>query len=114
VEFIADLRHYSQMDDSKDRRHHARFPLLLKAAAHTFDLYGAPSGSSIRVRGKLTNIGLGGVCFVANQELPVSALVECRISVPSVPVPIPILLSVRWSRKRSSDSKHDIGLQFLV
>ena len=107
MEFIPGLRHCSWMDDSEDRRHHARFRRLLKAAVRALALHGAPGASSISVRGKLTNIGQGGVGFVANRELPVSALVECRIFLPPVPVPIPTLLSVRWSSKRLSGGQHE-------
>lgn len=114
MEVLRGLRHDSQVDDSKDRRHHARFPLLLKAAAQSLASYGARSAPGVSASGRLQNIGQGGVSLVADRELPVSAVVECRIFLPSVPVPIPTLLSVRWSKKRPSGGKHDIGLQFLV
>ena len=103
-----------RVDKGKERRHHERFALLLKAAAQVLPVYGARSTSSVSVRGKLRNISQGGAALVANRGLPVSALLECRVFLPALPVPIPTLVTVRWSRKRSSGGKYDIGLQYLV
>ena len=102
------------MDSGKDRRHHVRHRLLLKATAQTLGTYGSSEASAVAVRGTIEDIGEGGLRFLTDRELPVSALVEFRIVVPSVPVPIPTLLSVRWSRKRRSGRRYDVGLQFLV
>ena len=99
--------------DSKDRRHCARFPLLLKVSARAFPLYGGRGVSPISVSGELQNISEGGLGLVANGELPVGGLVECCIFLPAVSVPVPTLLSVRWSTKHSGGT-HRIGMQFLV
>ena len=104
----------SSGDESKQQRRPDRFPVVLKATARTVAAYGARDAPTITVCGTLRNIGQGGVGFVADRGLPVSALVECRIFFPSVPVAIPTLLSVRWSRKHPTGGKHDIGLQFLM
>jgi hypothetical protein len=101
------------MDSSKERRQYARPPLLLKATARALDAYGSPEASAVRLHGSIQDISHGGLRFVADRELPVSALVEFRITVPSIPIPIPTLLSVRWSRKRRAGGKYDVGLQFL-
>ncbi|PYX84766.1 MAG: hypothetical protein DMG70_05590 [Acidobacteria bacterium] len=102
------------MDSGKDRRRYVRLPLLLKATARALDLYGSSAASAVLVQGNIEDISEGGLRFVTNRELPASALVEFRIVVPSVPVPIPTLLSVRWSRKRRSGRSYDVGLQFLA
>jgi len=101
------------MHSGKDRRHYVRHPLLLKATARALDKYGSSVASAVLVRGNIEDISEGGLRFVT-EELPASALVEFRIVVPSVPVPIPTLLSVRWSRKRRSGRQYDVGLQFLA
>ena len=101
------------MDRGKDRRRHARFSLLLKATARAFGHYASSSAPSVSVPARIEDISDGGVGLVTDRQLPVSVLVECRIFLPSVPISIPTLLMVRWSRKRPSD-RHDVGLQFLV
>lgn len=102
------------MNRSKDRRCHARFPLSLKATARALGSY-APSGAtSTSVAASIEDISEGGVGLVTDCELPVSSVVECWIFFPSIPIPIPTLLTVRWSRKRRSGPNHAVGLQFLV
>ena|ERR1700756_5117049 len=102
------------MDTGKDRRHYVRHPLLLKAIARTLGTYSSSEASAVSVRGNIEDISEGGLRFVTDHEFPASALVEFRIVVPSIPVPIPTLLSVRWSRKRRSGRRYDVGVQFLV
>jgi PilZ domain-containing protein len=102
------------MDIGSNRRHEVRMPVLLKATARTLGRYGSSEASAVRVRGNIEDISEGGLRFLTDRALPVSALVQFHIVVPSVPVPIPTLLSVRWSRKRPSGRRYDVGLQFLV
>lgn len=103
------------MDRSKDRRCHARFPLSLRATARALGSYAPSSASSASVAAaSIEDISEGGLGLVTDCELPVSALVECWIFFPSIPIPIPTLLTVRWSRKRRSGPNRDVGLQFLV
>ena len=113
MEIAFALRDHDSMD-SKDRRHHARFPLLLKASARAFPPYGGRGTPARSVCGELQNIGRGGLGLICNEALPLGGVVECCIFLPGMPVPIPTLLSVRWGRKRRSDGMHCIGLQFLV
>jgi hypothetical protein len=102
------------MDSGKHRRRYVRLPLLLKATARALDIYGSSVASAVLVHGNIEDISEGGLRFVTNRDLPASALVDFRIVVPDVPVPIPTLLSVRWSRKRRSGRRYDVGLQFLA
>ena len=101
------------MHTSKERRYYPRFPLSLKAVARALASYDSPSASAISARGQLRNISQGGVVLVSDRELPISGVVECRVFLPDVPVPIPTLLSVRWSKKRRSGTRYNTGLQFL-
>jgi len=102
------------MDSGKDRRRYVRLPLLLKATARALDIYGSSVPSAVPAHGNIEDISEGGLRFVTDRGLPASALVEFRIVVPAVPVPLPTLLSVRWSRKRRSGNRYDVGLQFLA
>ena len=86
----------------------------MKATARALSQYFPTPSQSTIAHARVENISDGGVCLVTDSELPVAALVECRLYVPSLPVPIPTLLIVRWSRKRRSGRRHDVGLQFLV
>jgi PilZ domain-containing protein len=60
-------------------------------------------------RGKVENIGVGGICLLSDRSIPLSSLVRCEIVVPGTFVPIPTLMQVRWAQKRPNK----IGLQFL-
>jgi PilZ domain-containing protein len=60
-------------------------------------------------RGKVENIGVGGICLLSDRSIPLSSLVRCEIVVPGTSVTIPTLMQVRWAQKRPNR----IGLQFL-
>jgi c-di-GMP-binding flagellar brake protein YcgR len=98
----------------EERRRHTRWSLSLKATARALSQYPSTPSEATSAQARVENISDGGVGLVTDSELPVSALVDCRLHVTSVPIPIPTLLIVRWSRKRRSGRRHDVGLQFLV
>lgn len=101
------------MNSGENRRHHVRHRVLLKATARALGTYGSSEVAAVRVRGTIEDISERGLRFLTDRKLSASTLVEFHVVVPSVPVPIPTLLSVRWSRKRRSGRRYDVGLQFL-
>jgi PilZ domain len=61
------------------------------------------------------NVSKGGLCLVSPQPMARSCLVRCEISVSEIPVSIPTLMQVRWTRKKGRQSDtYFIGLQFLL
>jgi len=66
------------------------------------------------VPARIEKISCGGVSFVADCALRVSALVKCRTFFPSFAIASPTLAMVRESRQRCSGRRRVVGRQFLV
>jgi hypothetical protein len=61
------------------------------------------------------NVSKGGLCLISSQPMPRSSLVRCEIGVSEVPVGIPTLMQVRWTRKQNLQAEAYLtGLQFLL
>ena len=100
-----------------DRRQHPRFPQLLELQAREVQTLG--SGSEIEIEkaviGRVQNVSRGGICLVSPQPMAQSCLVRCEIAVSEIPVSIPTLMQVRWTRKQSLQADTYVtGLQFVL
>ena len=63
----------------------------------------------------MQNLSRGGLCLVSPQAMVRACLVRCEISVSEIPVTIPTLMQVRWTRKQSLQADTYLaGLQFLL
>jgi hypothetical protein len=66
------------------------------------------------VLGRVQNMSKGGICFLSQQPVSASSLLLCEIGVGDVPVAIPSLLQVRWTRKQNLEAESYLsGLKFL-
>lgn len=66
------------------------------------------------IAGRVHNVSKGGLCLVSPQPMVRSCLVRCEISFSEIPIRIPTLMQVRWSRKQSLQADTYLtGLQFL-
>ena len=65
-------------------------------------------GKSREITQRLKDIGVGGLCFCANEPLPVGS--EIRIEIPVKPKPFAASGTVVWSRK--DGKKHSVGIEF--
>jgi hypothetical protein len=64
--------------------------------------------------GRVQNVSKGGICFLSQQPVRQSSLLLCEIGVTEMPVPVPTVLSVRWTKKQPvQPAAYLSGLQFL-
>lgn len=99
----------------RDRRQHPRFPHLLELQAHEVQLLESGIEKEKTIVGRVQNVSKGGLCFVSPQPIEQSCLVRCEIGVSEIPVSIPTLMQVRWTRKQSLQANTYVtGLQFLL
>jgi len=99
---------------AKERRDFPRFPFTLDVDLRML----APAVSTTEpvksVRGRTQNLSRGGLCILSEESLEGATVVICELSVPDLPVPIPILTNVRWSEYRNEGRNcYLYGLQFL-
>lgn len=98
-----------------DRRQYPRFPQLLELQAREAQPLGSGIEKEKAVVGRVQNVSTGGLCLVSPQPMARSCLLRCEISVSEIPVRIPTLMQVRWTRKQSLQADTYVtGLQFLL
>jgi hypothetical protein len=99
----------------RDRRQHPRFPQLFELQAREVRPLRFGIETEKQVVGRVQNVSKGGLCLISPQPLPRSGLVRCEIGVSDVPVGIPTLMQVRWTRKQNLQADAYVtGLQFLL
>ena len=63
----------------------------------------------------VVNISAGGVCVLGEQSVEQFSVLPCRFQFPGVPVPVPVLMQVRWILPLPSrESAFRIGLFFVA
>ncbi len=66
------------------------------------------------VLGRIQNMSKGGICFLSSQPITRASLLRCEIGMSDVPLSVPTLLLVRWTKKQGVESNSYLsGLQFL-
>lgn len=99
----------------RDRRQYPRFPHLLELQAREVRPFGSAIDGQRPIAGRVHNVSKGGLCLVSPLPMARSCLVHCEISVSEIPVSIPTLMQVRWTRKQSLQADTYLtGLQFLL
>ncbi len=67
------------------------------------------------ILGRAQNMSKGGLCLLSQRPISQSSLLRCEMSAAEVPVPIPTLLLVRWTKKpKVRGNNYLSGLQFLI
>ena len=98
----------------RDRRRHPRFPQVLDIKAQDVLPLQAKEVPRPPVLGRVQNVSKGGICFLSQQPISRSGLLLCEIGVGDVPVAIPSLLQVRWTKKQNLEAESYVsGLKFL-
>ena len=98
-----------------DRRQYPRFPQLLELQAREVQPLGSEVEREKSVVGRVQNVSKGGLCLVSPQPMARSGLLRCEIGVLEIPVSIPTLMQIRWTRKQSLQTETYVtGLQFLL
>lgn len=99
----------------RERRQYPRFPHLLELQGREVQPFGSAVDEEKAIAGRVHNVSKGGICLVSPQPMVRSCLVRCEISVSEIPVSIPTLMQVRWTRKQSLQADSYLtGLQFLL
>lgn len=100
-------------ESGRERRRFARYSLVSKLKGR--DLLFRPSKEGQRVvQGRIRNISAGGLCLLTNRPAKESHVLRCELPLPGIPVSIPTLMQVRWTRQAPGKLRYLIGLQFLV
>jgi len=99
----------------RDRRRYPRFPQVLDVQARE----APPHQSALRIGSAATarvqNVSKGGMCLVSSQPFAQSSLLRCEIQVADVPVSVPTLMQVCWTRRQTVKPESYLsGLQFLL
>jgi hypothetical protein len=95
-----------------ERRRDARYPFLCELKGTELSSLGSPQANPSVFRGRAQNISSGGLCVVVDEAVEVSRLIRCEIRVASVPVAIPLVMQVRWSRRMPEG--YAVGTSFVL
>lgn len=93
----------------KERR---KFPRL--SAYHLAKyrvISGAKGGQKVIV--PIKDISGGGFCFLVDEELPVSTVIQVYIQFPGIAQPIPCLAKVLWRKYLKRIKRYRLGAQFI-
>lgn len=85
----------------------------LRADIYHLIKYKPVSGEKTTVLASLKNISGGGICLVAEEEIPVSTVLQIYINFPHLPQPIPAVAKIVWLKKVGKGNRFHAGLQFL-
>jgi hypothetical protein len=97
-----------------DRRSHPRFPQILEIEAHEVLPLKTDEKEKPPVLGRIQNMSKGGICFLSQTPITRASLLRCEIGITDVPLSIPTLALVRWTKKQNLESSSYLsGLQFL-
>lgn len=67
------------------------------------------------LRGTVVNVSGGGACVLGERSLEPGSVVPCWFHFAGVPVPVPVLMQVRWTQPLlSGKNTFRIGLFFLA
>jgi hypothetical protein len=98
-----------------ERRRDPRFPQILEIEVNLVPPFESADGPKQPIVGRAQNMSRGGLCFLSQRPISQSSLLRCEMRAVDVPVPIPTLLLVRWTRKPNVRGKNYLsGLQFLL
>jgi len=99
-----------------ERRREARFPHSLEVMVRQLPQLGSTENPDVEVvPGRVQNISQGGVCVVTPSPIETSSVLRCEIAIGDVPLRVPTLMRVRWTRKHNGIPESFIsGLESLL
>ena len=98
-----------------ERRRDPRFPQILEIEVNLVPPFDSAQNPAKPILGRAQNMSRGGLCFLSQRPISQSSLLRCEMRAADVPVPIPTLLLVRWTKKPNLRGKNYLsGLQFLL
>jgi hypothetical protein len=97
-----------------DRRRYPRFPHVLDVQAQECPPVDYSGAVKPPILGRVQNVSKGGLCLLSQRMIPLSSLLRCEIAIAEVPVAIPTLFRVRWTKKQKVEvDSYLSGVQFL-
>ena len=101
--------------EEPDRRRYPRFPHVLDVQAQECPPVDYSGLSKPPIPARVQNVSKGGVCLLSQTKIPRSSLLRCEIAIAEVPVTVPTLVRVRWTRKQDIEVESYLcGLQFFL
>jgi hypothetical protein len=73
-----------------------------------------PAAASQPIPARIQNLSRGGLCILSSQPIPERGVFLCEMALPQLPVTVPALLRVCWTRQPATLGRDYLaGLQFL-
>src|SRR5262245_53574542 len=94
----------------QEKRQHPRYSF--KAHPRLLPTIWYSKTAERKVHAVLQDLSRGGVCLRADHSVKREQIVRCELSLPGIPVAIPTLMRVRWTRRVKQG--YMIGMQFVV
>jgi hypothetical protein len=101
--------------EEPERRRYPRFPHVLDVQAQECPPVDYTGLAKPPIPARVQNVSKGGVCLLSRTKIPRSSLLRCEITIAEVPVAVPTLVRVRWTRKQDMEVESYLcGLQFFL
>ena len=98
-----------------ERRSEPRHPLTCEVQPLAPSAPIGHNGRASTVRGTVVNVSAGGACVLAERAVEPHTVLPFNFAFPAVPVPVPVLMQVRWIEPVAPRSElYRIGLSFLA
>jgi hypothetical protein len=85
---------------------------------HLWALPSVASGSTSKngdLSGRVQNVSKTGICIVTDHPLEKSAVLRCEITLFDLPIVVPTILEVRWTRRQKlQQTRYLSGLEYLI
>ena len=96
----------------REKRAHPRHSFKESGATVPFSTIKGTKKNGKPVQAQVLDISQGGACLRGDHRLKDDDVVRCDLSLPGIPVSLPTLMRVRWTRKLQEG--YMIGMQFLI
>lgn len=92
------------------RRRATRYPFVSETSLFSIVNSGSPKN---QLRFQVQNLSRGGVCLRGESTVKEDDVLRCEFGLPGLPVTIPTLMRVRWTRQLPNGS-YLVGMQFMI
>ena len=105
-----------QMSETQDqeRRRDRRHPASCEIRVWQLLVLSPDRKKEELTHARVQNISKGGVCVVTDRPIDGTYPIRCELIISEVPVPLPLIMKVRWTQPIARGREHTIGLQFLL
>jgi PilZ domain len=97
-----------------ERRRGWRYMVTTKFVGRELSSSGTSATSKAIIRGQIQNISAGGLRMITNQAIKKFALIRGEVSLHNLPVGVPSIMEVRWTRRLAGGARYELGLRFVL